>query len=147
MTSYFGEQLAELRSRGLRNSVSDVRLEKGDLAQSWSEGSREYATVAMQFSMLDATRDGQGRVVDGSPTERPGRHGGLDVRPQPGRPVDPVGHPASPLTASLRVGLPVRRGMGEGRQGHARRFPGQQAREAADLHPEPPGVAELRHQA
>ena len=70
MTSYFGEQLAELRSRGLRNSVSDVRLEKGDLAQSWSEGSREYATVAMQFSMLDATRDGQGRVVDGSPTER-----------------------------------------------------------------------------
>ncbi len=70
MTSYFGEQLAELRSRGLRNTVTDVRLEKGDLAQAWSEGSREYATVAMRFSMLDVTRDGQGHVVDGSPTER-----------------------------------------------------------------------------
>ncbi len=70
MASYFGEQLAELRSRGLRNTVTDVRLEKGDLAQAWSEGSREYATVAMQFSMLDVTRDGQGRVVDGSATER-----------------------------------------------------------------------------
>ena len=70
MTSYFGEQLAELRSRGLRNTVTDVRLEKGDLAQAWSEGSREYATVAMRFSMLDAMRDAQGRVVDGSATER-----------------------------------------------------------------------------
>ena len=70
MTSYFGEQLAELRSRGLRNTVTDVRLEKGDLAQAWSEGSREYATVAMRFSMLDVTQDGTGRVVDGSRTER-----------------------------------------------------------------------------
>ena len=70
MTSYFGEQLAELRSRGLHNSVSDVRLGRGDLSQAWSEGSREYATVAMQFSMLDVTRDRQERVVDGSATER-----------------------------------------------------------------------------
>ncbi len=70
MTSYFGEQLAELRSRGWRNTVSDVQLMKGDLAQAWSEGRREYATVAMQFSMVDVTRDGEGRVVDGSPTER-----------------------------------------------------------------------------
>jgi predicted lipid-binding transport protein (Tim44 family) len=70
MVSYFGEQLAELSSRGVRNTVSDVRLQKGDLAQAWSEGSREYATVAMQFSMIDQTRDAQGRVVDGSPTER-----------------------------------------------------------------------------
>ncbi len=54
----------------MRNTVTDVRLQKGDLAQAWSEGSREYATVAMQFSMIDQTRDAQGRVVDGSPTER-----------------------------------------------------------------------------
>ncbi len=70
MAGYFSEQMAELRSRGLRNMVSDVRLDKGDLAQAWSEGSREYATVAMRFNMLDVTRDGQGRVVDGSATER-----------------------------------------------------------------------------
>ena len=47
-----------------------MQLLKGDLAQAWSEGRREYATVAMQFSMVDVTRDGEGRVVDGSPTER-----------------------------------------------------------------------------
>ena len=70
MASYFSEQLSELRSRGLRNQVADVRLDKGDLAQAWTEGSREYATVAMRFSMLDVTTDAQERVVDGSRTER-----------------------------------------------------------------------------
>jgi predicted lipid-binding transport protein (Tim44 family) len=70
MTSYFAEQLAELNSRGLHNVVSNVHLDSGDLSQAWSEGSREYATVAMRFSMIDVTQDPQGRVVDGSPTER-----------------------------------------------------------------------------
>lgn len=69
MAGYFAEQLAGLRSRGLRNTVTDVRLLKGDLSQAWSEGSREYATVAMRFAMIDVTRDAQGRVVDGSPAE------------------------------------------------------------------------------
>ncbi len=70
MVSYFSEQLSELRSRGLRNQVADVRLDKGDLAQAWREGSRDYATVAMKFSMLDVTMDGMERIVDGSRTER-----------------------------------------------------------------------------
>jgi predicted lipid-binding transport protein (Tim44 family) len=70
MVSYFGEQLAEQASRGVRNSVTDVRLEKGDLAEAWSEGSREYATVAMRFSMIDVTRDSSGRIVDGALAER-----------------------------------------------------------------------------
>jgi len=69
MVSYFAEQLAELVSRGLRNEVRDVRLLKGDLAEAWSEGSREYATVSLRISMIDVTRDMTGRVVDGSPTE------------------------------------------------------------------------------
>jgi predicted lipid-binding transport protein (Tim44 family) len=70
MVSYFGEQLAEQASRGVRNTVTDVRLEKGDLSEAWSEGSREYATVAMRFSMVDVTRDSAGRVVDGALAER-----------------------------------------------------------------------------
>ncbi len=70
MTSFFAEQLAEQTSRGVRNTTSDVRLLQGDLAEAWAEGSREYATVAMRFSMLDVTKDGAGRVVDGSLTER-----------------------------------------------------------------------------
>jgi len=70
MVSYFSEQLSEHASQGVINTVTDVRLESGDLAQAWAEGNREYATVAMRFSMVDVTRDGTGRVVDGSPNER-----------------------------------------------------------------------------
>jgi predicted lipid-binding transport protein (Tim44 family) len=69
MVSYFAEQLADQASRGVRNTVSDVRLLQGDLSQAWAEQGREYATVAMRFSMIDVTRDASGRVVDGSPTE------------------------------------------------------------------------------
>ena len=70
MVGYFGEQLGEQASQGTRNTVTDVRLEQGDLSEAWSEGSREYATVAMRFSMLDATYDGSGRLVAGSDTTR-----------------------------------------------------------------------------
>lgn len=70
MVSYFAEQMAEQASRGVRNVVSDVHLDRGDLSEAWREGSREYATVAMHFSMLDVTRDGAGRIVDGSVGER-----------------------------------------------------------------------------
>jgi hypothetical protein len=70
MVSYFAEQLADHTSRGVTNTVTDVRLESGDLSQAWAEGDREYATVAMRFSMVDVTKDGMGRIVDGSPTER-----------------------------------------------------------------------------
>jgi len=69
MLSYFAEQLAEQTSRGVRNRVTDVRLIKGDLSESWTEGAHEYATVAMRFSMIDVTTDATGRIVDGSPTE------------------------------------------------------------------------------
>ncbi len=69
MVSYFGEQLADQASRNVRNSVTDVRLVQGDLSEAWTEGGREYATVAMRFSMIDVTRDASGRIVDGSPTE------------------------------------------------------------------------------
>jgi predicted lipid-binding transport protein (Tim44 family) len=69
MLSYFAEQLAGQTSQGVRNEITDVRLLQGDLAQAWREGDREYATVAMRFSMIDVTRDGSGRIVDGSPAE------------------------------------------------------------------------------
>jgi predicted lipid-binding transport protein (Tim44 family) len=69
MVSYFAEQLAEQVSRGVRNVVNDVTLVSGDLSQAWAEQGREYATVAMRFSMVDVTRDSAGRVVDGSPNE------------------------------------------------------------------------------
>lgn len=70
MVSYFSEQLADLSSRNLRNAVSAVRMEQGDLSEAWRENGREFATVAMRYSLIDVTTDLTGRVVDGSPNER-----------------------------------------------------------------------------
>lgn len=70
MVSYFSEQLSDQASRGVRNTVTAVNLEQGDLSQAWAEQGREYATVAMRFTMIDVTVDGANRIVDGSANER-----------------------------------------------------------------------------
>lgn len=70
MLSYFSEQMSEQTSRGVVNTVTDVHLDQGDLSEAWAEPGREYATVAMRFSMIDVTRDAAGRVVDGDPARR-----------------------------------------------------------------------------
>lgn len=70
MASYFGDQLSDMGRQGLRNQVSDVKLEQGDLAEAWTENGADYATVAMRFSALDVTRDASGRVVEGDATTR-----------------------------------------------------------------------------
>jgi predicted lipid-binding transport protein (Tim44 family) len=67
MLGYFSEQLSANASRGVENKVEAVKLEQGDLAEAWSEGSVDYATVAMRFSMIDVTRRlGDGTVVEGN---------------------------------------------------------------------------------
>ena len=69
MVSYFAEDLAENSGRGLVNRVSSARLVKGDLAEAWSEGRTDYATVAMRFSLIDVMVErATGRVVSGDPT-------------------------------------------------------------------------------
>lgn len=70
MLSYFNEQLTDLASKGLHNTVSDVRFEQGDLSEAWTEGNREYATVSIRYSLIDVTTDNTGRVVDGNPNQR-----------------------------------------------------------------------------
>lgn len=70
MVGYFNEQLSEMSSRGVRNTVTAVHLEQGDLSEAWAEPGREYATVAMRFSMIDATYDSTGRVVQGNANAR-----------------------------------------------------------------------------
>jgi predicted lipid-binding transport protein (Tim44 family) len=71
MVQYFADDLARLASRGLRNRTSDVVLEQGDLAEAWREGERDYASVAMRFSLVDCTRDARtNRVMTGDPVKR-----------------------------------------------------------------------------
>lgn len=70
MLSYFMGELADNRKKGVRNEVREPKLLQGDLSESWREGTVDYATVAMRFSILDSTIDiASGRVVSGSRTE------------------------------------------------------------------------------
>ena len=61
------DDLARNTSRGVVNRISDVKLLQGDLAEAWREGSTDYATVAMKFSLIDQMLDrATGRVVEGN---------------------------------------------------------------------------------
>jgi predicted lipid-binding transport protein (Tim44 family) len=66
MAAEFERELADNKARGVINRISDVRLVRGDLAESWREPNAEYATTAMNFSLVDAMVDrATGRVVAG----------------------------------------------------------------------------------
>ena len=70
MLGYFTEQLEDNAKQGLRNDIADPKLLSGDLAESWSEGSGDYATVAMRYALVDVTvEDKTGKVVSGSKTQ------------------------------------------------------------------------------
>jgi predicted lipid-binding transport protein (Tim44 family) len=66
VASYLAEEMAQNEARGIRTEASDVTLLQGDVAESWREGNREYATVAMRYGMRETTRDRRtGAIVDG----------------------------------------------------------------------------------
>jgi predicted lipid-binding transport protein (Tim44 family) len=66
MVSFFSEELAENAQNGVRNEVRDLRFHDGELSESWREGSRDYATVALRWSAIDILVDRQtGAVVRG----------------------------------------------------------------------------------
>ncbi|MBD8890598.1 Tim44 domain-containing protein [Roseibium litorale] len=68
--SFLAEELGELASTGKRNTVTDVKLLEGDVSEAWSEGSDDYATVAMRYSAVDAVVDrANGQLLNGSLTE------------------------------------------------------------------------------
>lgn len=67
MLSYYAEELSENASRGVVNEISDVKLLQGDLAEAWREGDKEYASVAMRYSLRDRYVDrATGRASDGN---------------------------------------------------------------------------------
>ncbi|QPC94375.1 Tim44 domain-containing protein [Mesorhizobium sp. INR15] len=73
MVSYLSEELADNAHKGLRNEVSDVALLQADIAESWREDARDYATAALRYESRDVMRErASGKVVDGDgehPTE------------------------------------------------------------------------------
>lgn len=71
MVGYFAQDYRDLDARGWRNETREVKLEGGDLSEAWHEDGLDYATVAMRFSLLDATfEESTGKLVEGSTTER-----------------------------------------------------------------------------
>jgi predicted lipid-binding transport protein (Tim44 family) len=72
MVSYVTKDIADHRAQNIVNTVSNVRLLQGDLAEAWREGDTDFASVAMRYSLIDKTVDrSTGRLVKGSdqPTE------------------------------------------------------------------------------
>src|SRR5262249_18452135 len=69
MLAYFAAELAANAKKGVRNEIGEPKLLQGDLAEAWRERGAEYATVAMRFSLRDATVDAtSGRLLSGSRT-------------------------------------------------------------------------------
>lgn len=73
MVSYLSEELADNAQKGLRNEVSDITLLQADIAESWREDDRDYATAALRYESRDVTRErASGKIVEGDedlPTE------------------------------------------------------------------------------
>ena len=71
MVSYFTEDLNANKERGVINKVSDVKLLQGDLAEAWREGTTDYATVALRYSLIDKTIErATGKITEGSDAQQ-----------------------------------------------------------------------------
>lgn len=67
MLSYYAEELSENASRGVVNELSDVKLLQGDLSEAWREDGKEYASVAMRYSLKDRYVDrATGKAAEGN---------------------------------------------------------------------------------
>ncbi|RUT90824.1 TIM44-like domain-containing protein, partial [Mesorhizobium sp. M7A.T.Ca.US.000.02.2.1] len=66
MVSYLSEELADNAQKGLRNEGTDISLLQADVAESWREADRDYATAALRYESRDVTRErATGKIVEG----------------------------------------------------------------------------------
>jgi predicted lipid-binding transport protein (Tim44 family) len=67
MLSYYAEELSANTSHGVVNELRDIKLLQGDLSESWREDGKDYATVAMRYSLVDRMVDrNTGRAAEGN---------------------------------------------------------------------------------
>ena len=113
MLSYFSEELTRNTSEGVQNLVSDVRLLKGDITESWDEGDLEYATAHMQWSANDyVVRLGRSPgapdyIVSGDPTRPTEAEEVWTFVRQPERQLAAVGDSAGVSVQTLIKGPPL----------------------------------------
>lgn len=68
--SYLAEELSQNATNGLRNDVSGTELLEAEVAEAWSEGNADYATIAMQYHSIEILRDRiSGAIAQGDPTQ------------------------------------------------------------------------------
>lgn len=68
MVRHLAADLDANKARGLRNDVLQPTLLQGDLSEAWSEGTADYATLAMRFAAIDVMVDrASGRIASGDP--------------------------------------------------------------------------------
>jgi predicted lipid-binding transport protein (Tim44 family) len=61
---HLSQEMEENSDAGLRNEVYDVKLLDGSVAEAWTEGDTQYATVALRYESRDVMRN----VVTGAVT-------------------------------------------------------------------------------
>jgi predicted lipid-binding transport protein (Tim44 family) len=65
----FSQDIAENMSKNIHNACGGAKMLQGDLSESWREGTTDYASVAMRYSLFDVIKDRRdGRVLEGSTT-------------------------------------------------------------------------------
>ncbi|MES2492616.1 MAG: TIM44-like domain-containing protein [Pseudomonadota bacterium] len=67
--SYLAEELSQNATSGVKNDVSGTELLEAEVAEAWSEGESDFATISMQYHSIDVVVNRQtGAVVSGDPT-------------------------------------------------------------------------------
>ena len=67
MLSYYADELSENASRSVVNELRDIKLLQGDLSEAWREGDKDFASVAMRYSLVDRyVERATGKVADGN---------------------------------------------------------------------------------
>lgn len=68
--SYLAEELSQNATKGQRNDVLATELLDAEIAEAWSEGGSDYATVAMRYQSIDVLRDRTtGAIIEGDPKQ------------------------------------------------------------------------------
>lgn len=63
----FATDIAENTRQGIHNQCGGAKLLQGDLAESWNEQGKDYATVTIKYSLYDVTKNRTtGAIIEGS---------------------------------------------------------------------------------
>ena len=71
VVAWLAEDLTANASRGIRNVVDRIELQKGEVIEAWRDGGTEYATAVLTFAARDfSVAASTGQVVEGDPQAR-----------------------------------------------------------------------------